>query len=222
MRRWRRDKEDQVTHDQEFWEEPYRSVSAVWSKHPNAALVAEASDLPPGAALDVGCGEGADAIWLAERGWRVMAVDWASAALQRGADEATSRGDDVAGRISWQPVDVTTWTPEGSYDLVTSAFLHIPRDDRHALFARLADAVAPGGALLVFGHHPSEREIIPRDRPAELFFSPEEIIEFLEPASWEVLVAEARTRNAHDHDHDHGAHSTQFTDTVVRARRRGR
>src|SRR3954468_19460971 len=97
MRRWRRDQEHRMTHDQEFWEERYRSVAAVWSKRPNAALVAQAADLAPALALDVGCGEGAAAFWLAERGWRVTAVDWAPAALQRGADAAASRGEDVAG-----------------------------------------------------------------------------------------------------------------------------
>ncbi len=209
--------DDHVTHDQGFWEERYRSVHAVWSKRPNSVLLDEAADLEPGTAVDVGCGEGADAIWLAERGWRVTAVDWSETALQRGADEAASRGEDVAARISWQTADVTTWTPDGSYDLVTCAFLHIPHDDRSTLFDRLADAVAPGGSLLIFGHHPSERETHRGGRPAELFFSPEEVVGGLDASSWEVLTAEGRTREAQDHE----GNPTVLTDTVVRARKLG-
>src|ERR1700709_605664 len=96
-------------------EDRYQSTHAVWSKRPNAQLVAEAADLPTGSALDVGCGEGSDAIWLAERGWRVTAVDWADTALQRGADEAAARGEQVASRLTWQRADATGWEPDAQF-----------------------------------------------------------------------------------------------------------
>jgi 2-polyprenyl-3-methyl-5-hydroxy-6-metoxy-1,4-benzoquinol methylase len=213
--------EDVVRHDQQFWEDRYRSTDAVWSRRPNAVLVAEAADLVPATAVDVGCGEGADAMWLAEQGWRVTAVDWSATALERGTQQAATRGREVAGRISWQQADVTGWTPDGSYDLVTSCFLHIPPADRDPLFARLAAAVAPGGTLLLAGHHPSELETIGRDRPAELFFTPDEIVALLQetalaPAVWDVVTAEARPRDAHDHE----GHPMHMADSVVRARRR--
>ncbi len=94
------------------WDERYRSRSTLWSGNPNAHLVSEASGLAPGAALDVGSGEGADAIWLAERGWRVTAVDFSSVALERGAARAVEVGADVAQRIDWLHEDLTDWVPQ--------------------------------------------------------------------------------------------------------------
>ena len=84
---------------QESWDERYRSRSALWSRNPNPYLVAEAGDLTPGTALDVGAGEGADAIWLASRGWRVTAVDLSAVALERASAHASELGPDIAGRI---------------------------------------------------------------------------------------------------------------------------
>ena len=79
-------------HDEHSWEEQYRAHPELWSGRPNAQLVAEASDAPVGAALDIGCGEGADAIWLADRGWRVTAVDFSATALARARTTAASVG----------------------------------------------------------------------------------------------------------------------------------
>jgi len=92
---------------QEFWEQRYRSSPSVWSGHPNTHLVSEAADLAPGNALDVGTGEGADAVWLAERGWRVTATDISTVALDRGAGHAREAGDAVAARIDWLQADLT-------------------------------------------------------------------------------------------------------------------
>src|SRR5579859_3036709 len=90
-----------VVMDQAYWEERYRSSNALWSGNPNPQLVSEATDLAPGSALDVGCGEGADAIWLADRGWLVTAVDISTVALERGAARAREAGPAVAKRITW-------------------------------------------------------------------------------------------------------------------------
>jgi len=155
-----------------FWDERYGSRDALWSGNPNPQLVAEAADLVPGTALDVGCGEGADAIWLAERGWRVTAVDISAVALERGAAQAAKRGADVARRIDWRHEDLTAWVPaEASYDLVSAQFMHLPKNVRESFFRVLAAAVTAGGSLLIVGHHPSDLQIIPRPLPPE-FFSP--------------------------------------------------
>jgi len=81
----------------------------LWSGNPNRYLVSEIADLSPGRALDAGCGEDADAVWLAERGWRVTAVGFSSVALQPAADHARQRGGTIAARIEWAEEDLTTW-----------------------------------------------------------------------------------------------------------------
>ena len=121
-----------VAWDAAFWDERYRSSSALWSGQPNPQLVIEAGDLRPGTALDVGCGEGADAIWLATRGWRVTAVDISTVALERGAAQAGAVGDDVGLRISWLQADLIEWNPPASYDLVSAQFMHLPKAQRQA------------------------------------------------------------------------------------------
>jgi SAM-dependent methyltransferase len=204
--------------DEQSFEERYRATDALWSGRPNTQLLREAADLPPGKAFDVGCGEGADAVWLAERGWQVTAVDFASTALQRGRAHAETLGPDVAGRIRWVHADVTTWVPdEGQFDLVSAQFMHLPPEPRRALFARLAAAVAPGGTLLVVGHDFGDLAA-GAHRPPEpdRFFTAEEVAGSLEGDQWDVLVADARPRAAAEHE---GAGHTVH-DAVLRARKR--
>ena len=205
-------------HDEDSFEEMYRATDALWSGRPNAQLVAEAADLPPGTALDIGCGEGADAVWLAAHGWQVTGVDFAATALQRAAAGAATAGEEVAARIEWVRADVTQWTPEpGAFDLVSAQYMHLPTDERRALFARLAAAVRPGGQLLLVGHDFSDIAAgAHRPEEPERFFTAAEAAAALDPAAWEVLVAEARPRPAHEHE---GEHITVH-DAVLRARRR--
>jgi SAM-dependent methyltransferase len=204
--------------DEHDWEEQYRTHPELWSGRPNAALVAAATALPPGSALDIGCGEGADAVWLAARGWRVTAVDLSRTALERGRAHAAVQGVDVAARITWEQGDVTAWVPEERhFDLVSTQFMHLPGEARRVLFARLAAAVAPGGTLLVVGHDPSDlNTLAPRPPAPDLFFTAGEVADSLEGSEWEVLVAEARPRPA-------GAHETPAVtvhDAVLVARKR--
>jgi len=196
------------------WDEQYRSQPTLWSGRPNPPLVAEAADLPPGTALDVGCGEGADAIWLAERGWEVTGVDISPTALERAAGHAAAAGVEVA----LQHVDVTAWTPaEKAYDLVTSHFVHLGGDLGRRVFARLAAAVAPGGTLLLVGHDVSDLEVgANRPHSPDMFFTADEVAGSLDAGEWEVLVAEARPREAKPHEGD----VTTVRDAVVVARRR--
>ncbi|HEY0166399.1 MAG TPA: class I SAM-dependent methyltransferase [Jatrophihabitans sp.] len=205
--------------DQAFWDERYRSKASLWSHEPNACLVSEASQLSPGTALDAGCGEGADAIWLAGRGWQVTAVDLSSVALERAAANAAAAGEQVAGRIEWQQADLTRWDPSRDrFDLVSTQFLHPPAGQRERVFSRLAAAVKPGGSLLIAGHHPSDLHTTMRrpNRP-ELFFTGDQIVAALDPGLWQIVTNAAVRRSATDHE----GRGVSISDTVVRARRRG-
>jgi SAM-dependent methyltransferase len=199
--------------DENFWDERYRSADQVWSGQPNATLVTEAGDLAPGRALDIGAGEGADAIWLAERGWDVVAVDISSVALERCRLHAESVG--VGDRITWVHTDVLNDAlPQGPFDLVTSHYTHLASADRTALFSRCFDAVAPGGIVLIVAHHPSDLDTPIRRPPLpELFYTAEEIAEQV-GEEFTVLVCDARPRVV-----DHHGESIQIRDTVFVAKR---
>ena len=136
---------------QTHWEEHYGERERVWSGRVNARLAEIAAELPPGRALDLGCGEGADAVWLAERGWDVVAVDISETALGRAAGEARSRG--VADRIAFVQHDLSDSFPDGTFDLVSAQYLHSTvRLDRPRILAHAAEAVRPGGLLLIVDH----------------------------------------------------------------------
>ena len=133
------------------WEEHYSAKPRVWSGRVNSRLAEIVPRLTGIRALDLGCGEGADAIWLAEQGWEVVAVDVSTTALARAAEDAEARG--VLSRIDFQPHDLERTFPEGSLDLVSAQFFHTPLEmDRTAVLRRAAAAVAPGGTLLIVDH----------------------------------------------------------------------
>lgn len=193
------------------WDERYGAREHAWSGQANKQLVAQTSALPPGTALDAGCGEGADARWLAARGWRVTAVDFAHTALARAREGAG--GVDV----EWRHADLTSWTPPaGAFDLVSAQFVHLPDEQFRALVARLAAAVAPGGALLVVGHDPHDDAAAHRPQIAGIFFTAQDVVDVLDPQRWEVVAAEARTRAGLRHE----GHEPTVRDIVVHARRR--
>jgi SAM-dependent methyltransferase len=204
--------------DADFWDKRYRSRDAVSSGEPNGQLIAEVSDLVPGFALDAGCGEGADSIWLAQHGWRVAATDISAVALERGRAYAAVIGDEIARRIEWVRADLLTWElPAATYDLVSSHFIHFAGPQREVVFARLAAAVKPQGTILIVAHHPSDLQTTAGRWPMpELFYTPEEIAASLEPQRWEVLVATARPREITDP----AGQTITIHDTIVRARRR--
>ena len=177
----------------------------------------EAPDLFPGSALDVGCGEGADAIWLAQRGWRVTAVDVSTVALERGAAHARDVSAEVAQRIIWLHANLTQWVPPAaSYDLVSAQFMHLPTVQRGGLHGRLAESVAPGGTLLVVGHHPSDLQTaVPRPSVAGLLFTSFEVADSLPKEQWVIVVDEARGRQTLDPD----GNAATIHDAVLRAQR---
>lgn len=135
----------------EHWEEHYGERERVWSGRVNARLAEIVAPLPPGRALDLGCGEGADAVWLAEQGWHVVAVDISETALQRAAADVQARG--LGDRIEFLQHDLSESFPEGTFDLVSAQFLHSTvRLDRPRILDRAAGAVAPGGLLVIVDH----------------------------------------------------------------------
>ncbi|WP_435122314.1 SAM-dependent methyltransferase [Amycolatopsis thermoflava] len=199
---------------EEFWEERYRSHTAVWSGRPNPQLVAEAGDLPPGTALDIGAGEGADSCWLAERGWRVTALDLSETALRRGSEHAAAAG--VGDRIEWERADVRTWDPgDRRFDLISAQFLHLRNTELRDLVGRFAEWLNPGGTVLLVHHDARDlHTTMGRPHVPERFSSAEEVASWL-PGEWSVEVAEARPREATDPD----GKAVTIYDAVVRARR---
>ncbi|MEV4596649.1 class I SAM-dependent methyltransferase [Amycolatopsis sp. NPDC049253] len=191
--------------DTQSWDEMYRAREQVFSGEPNGVLVAEAAGLPPGEALDVGCGEGADAVWLARRGWRVTAMDVAETALRRGA--AAAQAADVAGRVAWTRADLSTagW-PAGVFDLVSAQYFPLPRRPGYEVLHRLLASVAPGGTLLVAGHDPGDEGV---DYAG--YYRPDEIAEVLGD-EWTILAHESRPRTRPGPE---GTHHTR--DVVLRA-----
>ena len=136
---------------QAHWEEHYGERDRVWSGRVNVQFADVVGDLPPGRALDLGCGEGADAVWLAERGWHVVAVDISDTALGRAADAARTHG--VADRIEFVQFDLSDGFPDGTFDLVSAQFLHSTvRLDRSRILVDAAAAVRAGGLLVIVDH----------------------------------------------------------------------
>lgn len=167
------------------WNERY-AAKTVWSGKVNPTLVSGVSGLTVGAALDVGCGEGADAVWLASQGWRVRGVDFSREALARAADAAVHAG--LENRCEWIQADLSVWTTNRAYELVTCHYLHEEAAVRGRAWRSAAAAVAPGGTLLIVGHSPDEDDALPGP-PREVRFSEDQIAaELALPADWVVEV----------------------------------
>jgi SAM-dependent methyltransferase len=178
------------------WEEHYGERDRVWSGRVNVRLADLASNVKPGRALDLGCGEGGDACWLAEHGWHVVAVDISETALQRAAAEARARG--VDGRIEFQQHDLSDSFPVGAFDLVSAQFLHSMVDlDRPRIFNRAAAAVIPGGLLVIVDHSGPPPWASKLHHHHE-FPSAEEVVDSLnlDATEWERLRVEAADREA--------------------------
>jgi thioredoxin reductase/SAM-dependent methyltransferase len=206
--------EQRATDPAEFWEGFYGPGQRPWSGRPNQVLVTELTDHPipvGGTALDLGCGAGADAIWLAQQGWAVIGVDISAAALRHAAAEAAAAG--VADRIEWRRQDLADGLPEGSWDLVVAAYLHSPVEfEREKVLRHAAGAVAPGGTLIVIGH---QGHASPEHEPrADVTFpTADEVLKMLDLDGWTVERAEALEVTSPD------GRSGNRIDNVVRVHR---
>jgi SAM-dependent methyltransferase len=139
--------------DKAEWDARYAATELVWTATPNRWVEAELAGVAPGRALDLACGEGRNALWLAGRGWRVTAVDFSGVALGKGRRAAQAAGDSRAERIDWVEADVLAYQPEaGGYDAVVIAYLQLPSDERRAVVQRAVTALAEGAVLLVVAH----------------------------------------------------------------------
>ncbi|SDE17957.1 class I SAM-dependent methyltransferase [Glycomyces harbinensis] len=197
--------------DARFWDERYESRDQLFSGRPNGVLVAEVSGLTPGQALDIGCGEGGDAIWLAEQGWNVTAVDLSRVAL----DRAAAAGAHLADRVSWSQGDLAAAPPPvGSFDLVSAQYYPILRSGGSCTVRGLLDAVAPGGTLLVVGHAAPPDSGENHGFDFDDYLHPADIARFL-GREWAIVVNETRPRVTPPPEGTHHTH-----DTVLRARRR--
>jgi SAM-dependent methyltransferase len=192
----------------EDWDRRYAAVENLWSAKPNRFLVAEVAALEPGRALDLACGEGQNAIWLAERGWSVRGVDYSSVAIAKARARAEREGVDV----DFVEDDLLRHELEADvYDLVLLLYLHLPPEEHRSVLRRAAAALTPGGTLLLIGHDLLNlTEGVGGPSDPGLLHTPDDIV-----AELDGLVVEKATRVYRDvADADRPA-----IDTLVRARR---
>lgn len=192
------------------WNRRYTEGDRHASDVPNAFLVAQVTGLAPGRALDLACGAGRNAVWLAEQGWRVTAVDFSDVALSF----ARRRGLERKVEIDWIEADVVDWMPESrAFDLVCVLYLQLPAAERRGVLRHAADALARGGTLLVVGHdllNLTEGWGGPKE--PDVLFTPGDVVQELDGLV--VEKAERVQRRAEDRDGVHVA-----IDALVRARR---
>ncbi|HEY8302538.1 MAG TPA: methyltransferase domain-containing protein [Jatrophihabitans sp.] len=132
--------------DATAWDERYRAHGLVWGGPPNRWVVEELDDAPPGRALDLACGEGRNALWLAAHGWQVTAVDFSAVAIGKARELDTNR------LVEWVEADATGFAPAQPVDLALLSYLQLPADQRRRAVRGAAGALAPGGLLLVIAH----------------------------------------------------------------------
>lgn len=202
--------------DREYWEQLWSKTlrehgDKVAQRPPNAHLMAEAGGLPPGRALDAGCGHGADALWLAAHGWQVTAVDFSAAALAHGRATAEAAGSEIARQIEWVEGDLGLWTAEpAQYDLVACLYVHVAGSVTD-MVQRMAKGVASRGTLLLVGHRPIDPNTGAATAAAsQVQVSVDAAVAALDSESWELIVAEERPRLV----------AGTGVDAVIRARRR--
>lgn len=198
-----------------LWDERYRSKPKIWSGQPNPQLTAEVSELAPGTALDLGCGEGADAIWLAGCGWTVTGLDVSTVALDRAAAHAREAG--VTEHIEWVQQDLAGWVPERQYDLVSAQFLHSTLQPWEPVLRLAAAAVRVDGTLLIVGHHPDGLPPWGTHHEPENYFTADDLVRELgiEAPEWRLDVAETRQRSVTGPD----GGAAILADAVLRATR---
>ena len=195
----------------EDWDKRYAAVENLWALRPNRFLVAEVAELEPGRALDLACGEGQNAIWLATLGWEVVGVDYSEVAIAKGQARAEHDGVDVR----FVCADLVEYEPEReAFDLVAVLYLHIPSAERAGVHAKAADAVAPGGTFVLLGHDlRNATEGIGGPSDPDILYTADEIAREL--PGLEIEKATTVLRDVRGEERD-------AIDTLVRATRRAR
>jgi len=198
--------------DSAGWDRRYEGRELVWTAEPNRFLVAEAEALAPGRVIDLACGEGRNAIWLAERGWQVVGADFSEVGLRKARELANRRGVNV----EWVAADLLDYRPDPrAFDLVLVFYLQVPAAERRPILQAAAEAVAPGGTFLLVAHDSTNLEHGhggPQD-PAVLY-TPDDVVDDLAGAGLSVERAERVERPVHTPDGERIA-----LDALLRARR---
>jgi len=204
--------------DKDYWESHWQQANVRGTgamADANPYLARETNGLTRGTALDAGCGEGAEAIWLASEGWQVTAADISGQVLARATQRAAASSD-ATDRIEWVEADLSVWQPRQQFDLVTTHYAH-PAMPQLEFYERISHWVAPRGTLLVVGHlHRAETHGHDDDPPVKASVTAAGISAALDPALWDIVTAEEHGRTLGDSARD----GLQIHDAVVRATRR--
>ena len=192
----------------EDWDRRYSSVKNLWAVKPNRFLVAEAGDLPPGRALDLACGEGQNAIWLATLGWDVVGVDFSDAAIAK----ARARAEREGVSVELTCADLLEYdVAAGAFDLALLLYLHVPENERRQVLAKAGAALAPGGILVLVGHDLTNMtDGVGGPSDPALLYTPDQIASEL--AGLEIEKAERVRRDVNGEERD-------AIDVLVRALR---
>ena len=200
--------------DAASWDERYRAAEFVWSTRPNRFLPPAVEGLTTGRALDLACGEGRNAVWLATQGWDATGVDFSPVGLEKAALLAET--NDAA--ATWVCADVTDWHPDPTFDLVIVFYLQLPHQQRRAAFGSAARAVAPGGTLLIVGHDVANlTEGVGGPRDPDVLYTPDEVRKDLDSAGVDDLVIDRAERVRRPVATDSG--EREAIDCLVRAHR---
>jgi len=207
--------------DARAWDERYAASELVWSATPNQFVAAELGDLPPGRALDLAAGEGRNALWLAERGWQVSAVDFSQVALDKGRalQEHHEQGRDLS--VDWVHADALTFDAgDVSYDLALLAYLQLPADERRAACLRAFGTLRGGGTFFLVAHDSTNlTEGTGGPSDPSVLYTAEEVLADLDGERFEVERAErvARVLPSVDGSHAHRGDETRTAyDALVR------
>jgi SAM-dependent methyltransferase len=198
--------------DSEGWDRRYAGRELVWTAEPNRFLVAETEALAPGRAIDLACGEGRNAVWLAQRGWQAVGVDFSQVGLQKARELAAAR--DVS--VEWVAADLLRYRPDPrAFDLVLIFYLQLPAAERQPILQAAAEAVAPGGMFLLVGHDSSNLQhgYGGPQNPAVLYTAPD-VVADIDGGGLQIVRADCVRRPVQTSDGERVAR-----DALVRARR---
>jgi len=201
-----------VRMDSQGWDRRYAGRELVWTSEPNRFLVQEVGELEPGRALDLGCGEGRNAIWLAGRGWQATGVDFSEVGLEKARQLEDARGVGA----EWIAADLLDYRPEpGTFQLVIVFYLQVPATERTAILGNAATAVAPGGTFLLVAHDASNiGEGYGGPQDPSVLYTAEDVVRDLEGSGLRIERAERVERPVQTPDGERIA-----LDALVRASR---